>query len=198
MDLSPLRKFEITGPDAEALLQYCLTRDVRRMSPGEVVYTAMCYEHGGMIDDGTVFRLAQNNFRWIGGDEFGGLWLRQQAESHGLQGLGALVDRSIAQHRRAGTEEPRSPEGDHLDAAGAAGGRRARVVPLLRRPHRPFRRRSGRRVAHRLYGRARLRDFLPSQGRARPSSTRCGRTAGSTASRRSVSKRSTWCASRRG
>ncbi len=85
MDLSPLRKFEVTGPDAEALLQYCLTRDISKLSAGQVVYTAMCYEHGGMIDDGTVFRLAQNNFRWIGGDDFSGLWLRQQAEKMGFK-----------------------------------------------------------------------------------------------------------------
>ena len=198
MDLSPLRKFEVTGPDAEALLQHCLTRDMRRMSPGQVVYTAMCYEHGGMIDDGTVFRLAQNNFRWIGGDEFGGLWLRQQAREDGLHGLGALVHRSVAQHRRAGSEEPRSPQGDRLDAAGAAGPRRAGVVPLLRRPHRRFRRRADRRVAHRLHGRARLRNILPSERCPRACSTRCGRKAGNTACRRSASKRSTWCASRRG
>jgi aminomethyltransferase len=81
IDLSPLRKFEVTGPDAEDLLQYCLTRDVRRLSTGQVVYTALCYEHGGMIDDGTLFRLGDRNFRWIGGDDASGLWLRQQAEA---------------------------------------------------------------------------------------------------------------------
>lgn len=80
LDLSPLRKFEVTGPDAENLLQYCLTRDIRKLSVGQVVYTAMCYENGGMIDDGTVFRLGQNNFRWIGGDDYSGKWLREQAE----------------------------------------------------------------------------------------------------------------------
>ena len=57
MDLSPLRKFEITGPDSEALLQYTLTRDVKKLGVGQVVYSAMCYEHGGMIDDGTLLRL---------------------------------------------------------------------------------------------------------------------------------------------
>ncbi|WP_413770563.1 hypothetical protein, partial [Vibrio vulnificus] len=36
MDLTALRKFEILGPDAEALLQYCLTRDVRRLAVGQV------------------------------------------------------------------------------------------------------------------------------------------------------------------
>ena len=40
MDLTALRKFEIIGPDAEALLQYCLTRDVRKLAVGQVVYTA--------------------------------------------------------------------------------------------------------------------------------------------------------------
>ena len=85
IDLSPLRKYEVTGPDAELLLQTCVTRDIRRLAVGQVVYTAMCYENGGMIDDGTVFRLGQNNFRWIGGSDDSGIWLREQAQKLGLQ-----------------------------------------------------------------------------------------------------------------
>ena len=85
LDLTALRKFEVTGPDAEALMQYTLTRDVKKLSVGQVVYSAMCYEHGGMIDDGTLFRLGRDRFRWIGGDEFGGVWLREQAEKLGLK-----------------------------------------------------------------------------------------------------------------
>ncbi len=84
MDLSPLRKCEITGPDAEALLQLCVTRDVSRLSVGQVVYTAMCYEHGGMIDDGTIYRLGEMNFRWVGGSDLSGLWLQEQASSRNL------------------------------------------------------------------------------------------------------------------
>jgi aminomethyltransferase len=41
MDLSPLRKFEVTGPDAESLLQYALTRNVRKLAVGQG-YTAPC------------------------------------------------------------------------------------------------------------------------------------------------------------
>ncbi len=85
MDLSPLRKFEVTGPDAEALLQYALTRDVRKLSVGQVVYSAMCSPTGGVIDDGTLFRLGPDLFRWIGGDEYGGTWLRQLAAERGLK-----------------------------------------------------------------------------------------------------------------
>jgi aminomethyltransferase len=85
MDLSPLRKFEVLGPDAEALLQATVTRDVRRLSDGQVVYSAMCNDTGGMIDDCTVFRLAQNNFRFVGGGDYDGIWLREQAERLGLR-----------------------------------------------------------------------------------------------------------------
>ena len=60
---------------------------MKKLSEGQVVYSAMCYDHGGMIDDGTVFRLGRDNFRWIGGDDFGGVWLREQAEKAGLKVL---------------------------------------------------------------------------------------------------------------
>jgi aminomethyltransferase len=105
MDLSPLRKFEVTGPDAEQLLQYALTRNVRKLAVGQVVYTAMCYEHGGMIDDGTLFRLGDNNFRWIGGDDYSGIWLREQAEKLGLK---AWVRSSTDQLHNVAVQGPKS------------------------------------------------------------------------------------------
>ena len=105
MDLSPLRKFEVTGPDSEALLQYCLTRDVRKLSVGQVVYSAMCYENGGMIDDGTLFRLGPNNFRWIGGDDYSGIWLREQAEKMGYK---AWVRSSTDQLHNIAVQGPNS------------------------------------------------------------------------------------------
>ena len=85
IDLSALRKFEVIGPDSERLMQLALTRDIRKLAVGGVVYSAMCYEHGGMIDDGTLFRLGENNFRWICGDEYCGVWLRSLAERHALK-----------------------------------------------------------------------------------------------------------------
>ncbi|HEP9160451.1 TPA: aminomethyltransferase family protein [Pseudomonas aeruginosa] len=85
MDLSALRKFEVLGPDAEALLDYCLTRDVRKLAVGQVVYSAICFEHGGMLDDGTLLRLGPDAFRWIGGEDYAGVWLREQAEKLGMK-----------------------------------------------------------------------------------------------------------------
>jgi aminomethyltransferase len=87
MDLSALRKFEVIGTDAELLMQRCLTRNIRKMSDGHVMYTAMCYDTGTMIDDGTLFRLGPDNFRWIGGSDYGGEWLRTKAEELGLKNV---------------------------------------------------------------------------------------------------------------
>ncbi len=104
-DLSPLRKYEVVGPDAELLLQTCVTRNVRKLADGHVVYTAMCYESGGMIDDGTVFRLGKDNFRWIGGNDTSGLWLREQAKERGLR---AWVKDSTSQLHNLQVQGPKS------------------------------------------------------------------------------------------
>ena len=80
IDLSSLRKFEIIGPDAEELMNYTLTRNIKKLSVGQVVYSAMCYDNGMMFDDGTLFRLSETGFRWICGDEYAGEWLKEIAK----------------------------------------------------------------------------------------------------------------------
>jgi aminomethyltransferase len=107
MDLSALRKFEVTGPDAEALLDWVLTRNVAKLGHGQVVYSAMCYPHGGMIDDGTLFRLGEQAFRWIGGSDEGGVWMREQA---GDLGLDVSVRSSTDQMHNLAVQGPKSRE----------------------------------------------------------------------------------------
>ena len=65
----------------------------------------MCYEHGGMIDDGTVFRLGRDNFRWIGGSDYGGGWIREQAKKLGLK---VLVRLSTDQLHNVAVQGPKS------------------------------------------------------------------------------------------
>ena len=107
IDLSALRKFEIIGPDAEALMQYTMTRDARRLSIGQVVYSAMCYDTGGMLDDGTAFRMGPESFRWVCGDEYCGVWLREQAEKLGLR---VWVKSSTDQLHNLSIQGPKSRE----------------------------------------------------------------------------------------
>ena len=105
MDLSPLRKFEVTGPDAEALMQYALTRNVRKLAVGQVVYTAMCYEHGGMIDDGTLFRLGDEQFPL---DRRRRLWRHLAARARREAGLKAWVRSSTDQLHNIAVQGPKS------------------------------------------------------------------------------------------
>ncbi|MEA2205955.1 MAG: aminomethyltransferase [Blastocatellia bacterium] len=68
IDISPLFKYRISGPDATRLVDRIITRDLRKVSVGQVVYTPWCDEHGKVIDDGTVSRLAENTYRWTAAD----------------------------------------------------------------------------------------------------------------------------------
>src|SRR4029079_8727944 len=68
IDISPLFKYRVSGPDASRLVDRIITRDVRKLSVGQVVYTPWCDEHGKVIDDGTVSRLEENVYRWTAAD----------------------------------------------------------------------------------------------------------------------------------
>jgi aminomethyltransferase len=105
IDLSPLRKFEITGPDSEAFLQYLLTRNVRRLAIGEIAYSAICFETGGMIDDGTIFRMGEQSFRWVCGDPYTGIWMRNQAREKGYK---VSVRNSTEQLHNVAVQGPQS------------------------------------------------------------------------------------------
>jgi aminomethyltransferase len=68
IDISPLYKYRLTGPDATRLVDRIITRDMRKVSVGQVIYTPWCDEHGKVIDDGTVSRLEENVYRWTAAD----------------------------------------------------------------------------------------------------------------------------------
>ena len=68
IDVSPLYKYLITGPDAARFVDRLITRDVTKMAIGQVFYTPWCDEHGKVIDDGTVSRLGEQAFRWTAAD----------------------------------------------------------------------------------------------------------------------------------
>jgi aminomethyltransferase len=107
IDLAPLRKFEVYGQDAEALMQYAITKDVRKLAIGQVVYSAMCYDNGCMVDDGTLFRMDENNFRWIGGSDDGGKLLRKIAAEKGFD---VRVKSSTDQLHNVAVQGPKSRE----------------------------------------------------------------------------------------
>src|SRR5438094_7526758 len=68
IDVSPLYKYIVSGRDAVKLVDRVITRDARKLTPGQVYYTPWCDERGKVIDDGTVTRVGEGAFRWTAAD----------------------------------------------------------------------------------------------------------------------------------
>ena len=64
IDVSPLFKYRLTGPDATRLVNRIITRDIHKVAVDQVIYCCWCDERGKVIDDGTITRLAENTYRW--------------------------------------------------------------------------------------------------------------------------------------
>ena len=100
---------DIKGPDAEALLQKVLVRDVeRRLTDGGVLYSSVCNEAGGMIDDLTSYRLSAEHFWLIATParaETVEAWIRGQA-----QGMKAYVTNCVSGTAYLSVQGPRSRE----------------------------------------------------------------------------------------
>jgi glycine cleavage system T protein (aminomethyltransferase) len=78
IDITPLYKYRVSGRDATRLVDRVVTRDLRKVKVGQVIYTPWCDEKGKVIDDGTVSRLEENTYRWTAADP-SFRWLHQNA-----------------------------------------------------------------------------------------------------------------------
>jgi aminomethyltransferase len=55
---------DVQGPDALALLQSVTVNDLSRLAPGSALYTSLCNERGGIVDDLTLFCLGRSHY-WL-------------------------------------------------------------------------------------------------------------------------------------
>jgi aminomethyltransferase len=81
IDVSPLFKYIVSGPDAERLVDRIIVRDATKLAIDQVFYACWCDEEGKVIDDGTITRLDQTTYRWTAADP-SLRWFRLNA--HGL------------------------------------------------------------------------------------------------------------------
>jgi len=62
-DLTPMVKYRIAGPDAVGYLNRLVTRNIAKLKPDRVAYCVWCNDAGHVLDDGTVFRLGESEYR---------------------------------------------------------------------------------------------------------------------------------------
>ena len=67
-DLTPMVKYRIAGPDATRFLDRLVTRNIAKLRLGRVAYAVWCDDGGRLIDDGTVFRLGEQEYRLCTGE----------------------------------------------------------------------------------------------------------------------------------
>jgi aminomethyltransferase len=84
IDVSPLYKYQLSGPGALALVDRVITRDATKLAVGQVFYSPWCDEHGKVVDDGTIHRLDEQTFRWTAADPQY-RWLRLNAAGLDVQ-----------------------------------------------------------------------------------------------------------------
>jgi aminomethyltransferase len=78
IDISPLFKYGVTGRDATKFVNRVISRDINKVAVDQVIYCCWCDPEGKVIDDGTITRLGENDYRWTAADP-SLRWFRQNA-----------------------------------------------------------------------------------------------------------------------
>ena len=68
IDISPLFKYRVTGREATKFVNRVISRDINKVSVDQVIYCCWCDPGGKVIDDGTITRLGENDYRWTAAD----------------------------------------------------------------------------------------------------------------------------------
>jgi len=68
IDISPLFKYKISGRDATKFVNRVISRDINKVAVDQVIYCCWCDPGGKVIDDGTITRLGENEYRWTAAD----------------------------------------------------------------------------------------------------------------------------------
>lgn len=61
-DVSHMGEIDIRGPQAGDFLQYLITNDISQLSPQAILYSLMCYDHGGVVDDLLVHKFSDDHY----------------------------------------------------------------------------------------------------------------------------------------
>ena len=83
IDMSPLGKYDIIGPDAERFLDYLVTRDMTGQQVGQIYYSPWCNDNGKIVGDGMIFRLEKDKFRISTDPQYH--WLNKHAQGFDVE-----------------------------------------------------------------------------------------------------------------
>ena len=108
-DVSHMGEIVVKGDDSEKFLQKMVTNDVSRLKSGRAMYTAMCYENGGTVDDLLIYKLdekeyllvvnaanTKSDFQWLKGHLEGDVMVENESEHWGQLAIqGPLAEKVL-------------------------------------------------------------------------------------------------------
>ena len=135
-DISHMGEFEVWGDGAFDFVQYVTTNDVSALSTHQVQYSGLCYEHGGLVDDLTVYRLPdhyllvvnasniEKDFEWLQQHVRADVELKDRSDDYGLLALQGPDAERILQPL---TETTLDKIGFYWSAPGTVAGQKALI-----------------------------------------------------------------------
>ncbi|MBA4138572.1 MAG: glycine cleavage system protein T [Opitutus sp.] len=107
-DVSHMGEADVKGPEALKFLQHLVTNDCSKLFPGRVLYTVMCYPHGGVVDDLLVYMRGANDYFLCinaGNIDKDIAWMQEQAK-----GFNCTVTNRSADYGQLAIQGPRAAE----------------------------------------------------------------------------------------
>ncbi|MGH6717982.1 MAG: aminomethyltransferase family protein [Alphaproteobacteria bacterium] len=95
-DVTGEEVIEVAGPDALTVMDELVPRDLTRLKDGRCRYAIMCYEHGGIVEDGVVVRFGPERLWWVGGPAHAEAWIYAHAVGRDVRVTSFLDDIHVA------------------------------------------------------------------------------------------------------
>ncbi len=95
-DVTGEEVIEVSGPDALAVMNELIPRDLTRARNGQCLYAVMCYDYGGIVEDGVLIRFSPDKIWWVGGPGHSEQWIYANSLGRRVSVKSYLDDKHVA------------------------------------------------------------------------------------------------------
>lgn len=109
-DVSHMARFRVRGPGALAFCNHVITNNVEKLEPGRLLYTAVCNERGGVLDDVTVYRFEDGALLVVNASNRSKIWSWLERERESWTGEPFELEDASARLAQVAFQGPRAQE----------------------------------------------------------------------------------------
>ncbi len=95
-DVTGEEVIEVAGEDALEVMNALVPRDLTRLQDGQCLYSVMCYDYGGIVEDAVLVRFNAKRFWWVGGPGSSEQWIYANALGRKVTVTSYLNEKHVA------------------------------------------------------------------------------------------------------